>query len=471
MASEVNRRVAKAMSLFTSMQALQIFCAMVRIKFITWWIGPAGVGLWGLYMTVAELIGSVTQLGIRTSAVKDVAASAGNPVEASTAVSTVRRFGVALGLLGAVVTIAMSGILSRLTFHDNDHVWSFWVIGLALFFQSLTASEQVILQGLGRLKPLASAGLCGAVGGLLLSLPLCFWLDLDGVVPSILAYAVAIWLPLALMWRHSRFDIKPVKRSLRQTFEHGRGFIKVGSLLMASTVFGYLINYVFQTFIIDHWDLTVLGFYQGGYTMLWRYAAMIFVSVGYEYYPRLTGVNRYPMRMQIMVNHQSNFTGLIMLPCVLAVIAASQLLITVLYNAEYMLILPYFVLGMAGMMLRPISVAVSYVFLVTGRGRIYCFTEIASNVIGLALNVAGFYYFGFYGLGVALILWMLADALLMVWFYYRMDMRLSRHSYLVAFALTLIVLFAGLLQLAGLWWVVAIMAAVAAVPALKALKN
>ncbi len=471
MASEVNRRVAKAVALFSSMQVVQVVCAMVRTKFIAMWLGKSGVGLMGLYLTVVDLIGAITQLGIRTSAVKDIVANSGAPSAVVVTIKVVRRFGVALGLLGAAVIVGLSGFLSRVSFDDSSHAWAFCVLGVALFFQSITNSSQVVFQGLGRLKALASAGLWGAVGGLLLSLPLYYVMGLDGVVLSIVAYSIALWFPFVVLRRHAKVEALSPQLSLSETWQRGVGFIKVGFFLTISSILGYLVNYLFQSYVNTRFGADSLSLFQAGYTMLWRYAAMLFVSVGYEYYPRLSGVSGSPLRMQAMVNHQSVFTGLLMLPCACLAIAASPMLIRLLYRADFMPMLPYFAIGMAGMMFRPISVSVSYVFLVTGRGATYCITEILSNLVGFVLNVIAFRWFGFVGLGVALIFWMGVDALLMIIFYHRMHLKLNPRVIVITLLYVVVVLGCGVLQIHGYWWIVGLVGLALSVPALRSLRS
>lgn len=459
MASEITRRAAKAVGLFGSMQVVQVICAMVRNMVISKWLGPVGLGLMGVYLTAVDLLGSVTQLGIRTSAVKEI--TSGD----ATAITVVRRFGVALGIAGAVAAVALSLPMSRWSFGDDAHVWSFCLLGSALLFQSLTNAEQAVFQGLSRLKPLASASLWGSVVGLAVSVPLYRWCGLGGIAPSIVAYSVALWVPLAVYGRNTAGTGGAL--GLRATAARGAAFMKVGFYLTLSSILGYLVSYVFLIFLDREGSETTLGIYQAGYTMLWRYAAMIFVSVTYEYYPRLARVSAFPMRMQAMVNHQSLFTALIMLPCVCFAIAASPLLVRFLYQSEFLPVLPYFTVGMAGMMFRPLSVAMSYSFLATGRGLTYSVTEMLSNLIGLALNVAGFHCFGFFGLGVALIGWMGADVLIMYAFYRRMNLRINRRVTLISVGMAALVLLCALLQLAGLWWAVAAIGVVALLPAVR----
>lgn len=463
MASEINRRIVSAISLFTSMQAVQIVCSVLRIKIITLWLGQAGVALFGIYQTVLELISTITQLGIRTSAVKEIAAHPQSGI-----VVSVRRFGLWLGILGAVVSVALCVPLSRFSFGTSAAWWQFCLLGVALFVQSLTGAEQAVSQGLGYLKSLARAGLIGAVAGLALSIPLYRLMGLYSVVPSLIVYALGLWIPLRLMRPHTENVPVEVSRTLRQ----GAGFVKVGAYITLAAILAYAVNYLMLVYIRKSQDsLNAVAHYQAGYTMLWRYVGMIYVSVSYEFYPRLSRISHSPIRISAMVNHQSLFVLLLMLPCAAAAIAASPLLLRLLYNEEFLPAIPYFVIGMAAMMLRPASLSISYTFLATGRGRTYCVSEISSSLINLAFNVVGYHFGGLFGLGVALVAWMIVDLGIMMAFYGRAGMKLRPQVVALTAIFTAVVFVCAMAELGGYWWISAAVAVVSLPPVLRFLRR
>ena len=58
--------VLKAMGLFGGLQVLGIVSSIVRSKLVALWIGPAGVGLFGLYNAALDMLASATQLNLRS---------------------------------------------------------------------------------------------------------------------------------------------------------------------------------------------------------------------------------------------------------------------------------------------------------------------------------------------------------------------------------------------------------------------
>lgn len=73
--SALTRKVLAAMGVFGSVELLSMLCAVVRTKLVALWIGAAGIGLIGLYSTAIELLSAISQLSLRTTAVRDISAA------------------------------------------------------------------------------------------------------------------------------------------------------------------------------------------------------------------------------------------------------------------------------------------------------------------------------------------------------------------------------------------------------------
>ncbi len=93
--SGLSAMVLKAMGLFGGLQVFGIISSIVRTKLIALWIGPAGVGLFGLYNAALDMISSVTQLNMRSSAVRDIAKCGEDRGAIDIIAGVVRRFAVA----------------------------------------------------------------------------------------------------------------------------------------------------------------------------------------------------------------------------------------------------------------------------------------------------------------------------------------------------------------------------------------
>ena len=170
------RGIFKATSLFGGVQVYQIIINVVKSKFIAVLLGPLGVGIQGLYQAALHFIQSFTAMGLSSSAVRDVseANGTGDISRVATVVKTLRRLVWCTGLLGLLVVVLFSPILSKTSFGDNKHIIPFICLSVTLLLDQICAGQKVVLQGMRRLKQLAKASAIGSTVSLLVSVPLFY---------------------------------------------------------------------------------------------------------------------------------------------------------------------------------------------------------------------------------------------------------------------------------------------------------
>jgi O-antigen/teichoic acid export membrane protein len=88
--------------------------------------------------------------------------------------------------MGAVVTFILSPWLSHLTFGNKEYTAAFMWLSVTLLFNQLTSGQDVLLQGMRKLKYLAKANMLGSFVGLVISAPLYYYYRIDGIVPAII---------------------------------------------------------------------------------------------------------------------------------------------------------------------------------------------------------------------------------------------------------------------------------------------
>lgn len=404
MAKALTRRVLKATTLLGSTQVMSMACSVVRMKLLSIWVGELGVGLMGAISQAADFIGNATQLSMRTTAVRDLAAAP--PSHRSQVLICVRRYGLLLGLIGFAIMFLLAPQIAEFTYGSGVFGWAYRISALSILFTSLLGSETVVLQAYGEYKAIAMRGLLSAILGLLIALPLFYVLRENGVAFAILGYSLVGWLTALHLSRRHR-AIKPLP-TWKSSLSLGKGFIAVGAILTVTSLVTDAVNFAFIGFIGRHGEVA-LGHFQAGYTMLWRYVGICFTAFAVEFYPRLSRVAHNRRATSLMITHQAMLFTILAVPFAALAIALAPWLVRQLFRQSFMPMLPYFVWGMVGMILRPLSITMSYSFLAANRGRVYAITEIMSSLAGLALNITGFTLGGFTGLGLALIAWLLID--------------------------------------------------------------
>lgn len=420
------------MGVFGGVQSLSILCSVIRMKLVALWIGVSGVGLFAIFNQAFELISSTTQLSIRSSSVRDIAAhkTSVEAIRNATAL-IVRRWGWMLGLFGAIVMLASSSLFSRFTFGDYNHTWQFALLSVCVFLNAITSSEGAIMQGLERYKRLALSSLYGTFGGLIISIPMFYFLKINSIIPSIIAYVVSL-AAATLFYR-----IKGLKTdhpiTTKETIEKGRSFIVLGGYLTASGFVVMLLNYILTAYLNQRGGETLVGFYQAGYTLVNKYVGLIFVAIGMEFYPRLSSVSDSVRRSSAYISHEISLIMMLLIPLITIFICVAQLTIKIIYSESFIPILPFVVLSMAGMVFRGFSWCMSYGILARGEGPVYIWTETASSIIGLILNVIAYEYYGIAGFGISFTLWYMIYAAIIYAVTIRRGIKISTNALILTF--------------------------------------
>ena len=395
------RRVLKALSLFTGVQSVNVLVAILRTKLVALWIGPAGVGLLSLYSWAMQLLTTATQFNIGQSAVRDISRSIGDEDRRSIS-ALVRRLGLTIGAGGAIVTILLSPLLSRLTFGDYSHTAAFIALAAVPALAAVTATEGAIMQGFERLKRLAASTLWGAVAGTAVAIPLYYFFRTEAIVPVLIVFALAGCVSaLVFGVRIGTAKAPPIMKALSQ----GRDMLRLGSYLTISSFAGMAATYIFMVFLNRCYDESTVGVFNAGSTLLTNYVGIIFTAISMEFYPRLSKVASSAMRTRTVVNHEASMALMVMCPVTVVVICCSEFIIGILYSAGFSAAEPFVAIGIIAMIFKAPSWCMAYCMIARGHGRLFLITECASAIVYVLLSILLFRLSGFAGLGVAYVLW------------------------------------------------------------------
>lgn len=438
--SKVSQKVLKVLGIFGSVQAIGILCSVVRAKLIAIWIGPLGVGLFGIFNAVIDMLSSATQLNIRQSAVRDISESGASATPRIA--GAVRWWARVLGVLGAVVMLAASPLLSIASFDSYDLWWAFAWLSVVMFCMSIASGEQALMQGAGQLKRLAKSTMWGAVGGTALSVPMYYFLGVGSIVPSLIVFGLSSMTASLLSQK-----VKSIKLPWRECVGIGRSFLKLGIYLTVSSVAATAASFALKSYISIEASVETVGLYQTGYTLIVSYVGVIFTAIGMEYYPRLVGVAQRSKMASKVVSHEMSLVLCVLCPVCVLFVVADRLIVQILYSEEFLAVLPMIQIGICGALFRAISYCMSFVMVARADGKCYVAVELTSAVIGLALNIVFFKLWGIPGVGFSYVVWYAVYAII-VWFVYRFrySMQISGLTIIIALISLLTVVAAIMLR-------------------------
>lgn len=369
------RDILRSSSIMGGAQALNYLVAMVRVKIIAVLLGPAGIGLVGLYQSALGLLGTVSGLGIGSSGVREVAVAHGrdDPVLVARTALVLRRACWATGLLGWVLAAAMAVPLSHWAFGDTEHAVAIAVLGVTLLLGAVSGGQTALLQGVRRIGDLARIQVVAMLLNTAVAIALYAWLRERGIVPVMVATA-AISLGSS-WWFARRVALQPVVLPWGQTWHDARRLAGLGLAFMWSGLLIAALDMATRSLITRTHGLEAAGYYQAAWSLSGMFAGFILSAMGSDFYPRLTAVINDRDAAVRAVNEQTEIGILLALPGLLATMSFAPWVLKLLYSQQFLPaaeLLPFFVLGVFG---RVVSFPLGFIQLAKGASRFFVVTE------------------------------------------------------------------------------------------------
>lgn len=456
------RTILRSTAIVGGSSLVNVAVGLVRAKAMATMLGPSGIGLMGALGSIADLTRSVAEVGINSSAVRQIASSVDEPSRLARTVKTLRWLALALGLLGAGTLLVFAAPIARLTFHDDTHTWAVAILSAAVLFRLVADGQAALLQGMRRMGSLARLNIWGSVLGSAASVALVCWFREDGVALALVAVA---GFTLLLSWHYSR-EVQVAHQAL--TFEEARteagALLRLGVAFMLSGLATLSAAYLVRLILIRAEGLEAAGLYQAAWSLGGMYVAFVLQAMGADFYPRLVAAAQDPTECNRLVNEQALVSLLLASAGVLATITFAPWILQLLYTQDFgaaAQTLRWICLGMA---MRVVTWPLGYILIATGKSRLFVGVDIAWSVVNVLLTIGCVHAFGAAGAGVAFFLSYLFHLCLIYPICNRLTgFRWSRTTGLTSLWLALLI---GLVQTASLlldtWLAIAIGGSVSA---------
>lgn len=391
MSSSSYRTILRASSIIGGASVINILAGLVKMKAAAVLLGPAGVGLVGLYQNLMQTAGSVAGLGMTNSGTRQIAAA--GVTGGAAAVGRVRRalfWGtMAQALVGAgFFWLASSWIAARLVADPSRTTEVGWLaVGVGL---SIAAGAQsALLRGLRKIGDIArvQAG-SGVIGAAIGVIALLTW-GADGLIALVLiAPVVSFVLGHLYVARLPQPEGAP-EAPLVLVREWG-AMARLGLAFMISglvTVLGFLAA---RVLVQRELGPDALGQFQAAWSIGMTYLGFVLGAMGSDYYPRLTAAMTEPTAAVQLVNEQTEVALLLCGPVLVAMLGCAPWVIRLLYTADFAPAVEILRWQLLGDILKVMSWPLGFVLVAAGAGKTFILTEslgIGVFVIGVAVGL------------------------------------------------------------------------------------
>ena len=377
---------------------------IVRTKILAILLGTSGVGLTGMYQSVVDLMRSLTGLGLSFSSVKDIAeANKGNDENhIAETVTMLKRWLWMTGLLGTLLTLAFSPLLSRYIFDDNQHVLDICLLSISVLAGTLTAGQLALLQGLRKITWMAKASILGSLFSLLFVLPIYWYYGIRGIVPALL---VISFVGLFFSWWYSRKQlILKVSQSWKETWKRGGGMVKLGLYTVASGLIGSMALFLLRSFILKNGGTESVGLFQAVWSISMVYLGAVLTSMAADYYPRLCGIANDSKQMVKFANEQTRFVLLVSTPLILFLLLLSAPVLDILYSNRFGDASTLLRWQLFGTFLKVTVWPIGYILLAKNKGLLFMFVEFVWFFIYLVSTVVAWPAYGIDAAGIGFVI-------------------------------------------------------------------
>lgn len=394
-------QILRSTLLIGGSSAISVIFAVIRNKAIAAMLGPEGIGLFGLYTALLDIVSAIAGAGIGASGIRQIAEVAADEdqVKLARRVIAVKMLSLVLALAGAFLLVLFSLPVSKLTFGNDLHHSAVALLSIALLLRLLAGGQTAVIQGLRDISGLAMINIIGALSATLITLPLVFALGLDAVVPSFIASASAM-LVVAWLYRR-RLSVPSTSMSGNALAMESAALLRLGLVFMVSGVLTFGAAYIVRIIVLHLESVEAMGLYQAAWAIGGLYGGFILQAMGTDFYPRLTGVANDHPNVNKLVNEQIQISILLAGPGVVITLAFAPLIMQFFYAVEFSGGTDLLRLICLGMLLRIISWPAGYIVVAKGAQALFLWTEIAATVVHLGLAWILVDSFGVAGAGAA----------------------------------------------------------------------
>ena len=385
------RQILRSSSIIGGASVINIVIGLVRMKAVAVLLGPAGVGLIGLFTNLVALASNVAGLGFGNVGTRQIAEAAGqdDPQRIAAARRALFWGTLVLAFGGALSLWVMRHVLAGHVLGDPSLAPHVGWLSLAVALTVAAASQNALLNGLRRIGDIARMQVGSAVVATAIGLAAIAWLGMAGVVAFVIAVPLATFV--LGQWFVSRLPrVQAPASDLRALTAQWRTMARLGSAFMVAGLASVGGQLVVRALVQRDLGADALGQFQAAWAISMTYIGFVLGAMGTDFYPRLTAIIHDREAVNRLVNEQTEVALLLATPVLLAMLALAPWVIRILYTAEFAeaaVVLRWQVLGD---LLKIASWPLGFILLAAGAGRAFMLTE--------WIGMGGFALFAWLGL-------------------------------------------------------------------------
>lgn len=401
--SSHHRQIFKSSIIVGGSSAIGMALSVLKVKVLALLLGPAGVGLMGIYQNIMNLVATFVNCGMRMSSIRHIAADE-NPTHRILVRRALWWFNLTFGAIGMLVMWIVRKPLAQWIFGHTHYATDIGFVGIGVFFILISSSQTAILQGYLRIADLARINIISALGGTLFGILIPYFFGHAGIIYFVIV--APFWGTLAGIYYFRRLPMaKEVKTSRAELFTQIRNLMRLGIPFMVSNLGTVGTQFLARWIVLRTIDIKAAGHFQASWQISTVYIGLILQSISMDYYPRVSAAftKSYPKAHEL-IHHQMEMALWMSAPLLVGMIGFSPWLIWALYSHQFTPAIPLLAWQSLGNLFKIFCWPMTYSFLASNRGVWFFLIEMSWNLIFLAILYWGLDIWGLTAAGIAFFL-------------------------------------------------------------------
>lgn len=380
-----SRGLIRSMLVIGSAQVVNIFLSIIRMKVIAVLLGPAGIGLLGIYNNLQQMVGSAAGLGMGSSGVREIASAKGDAKSLNRVSHVLLAAHLVQGALAMIAVWVFRKPLAVWLTDDATLATEIGLVGIAILLMLLATAHTTLLQGLRRIGDLGRVTVIGALATTLIGLLAVWWLGRAGLIWFLIVQPLANLLAALFFIRKLPWEAHRPPMGLKEIWVTWKPMARLGAAFMAGGLATTGTLLLVRALVTKELGLDAAGYFAAAWGITMTYVGFLLGAMGADYYPRLTEVIHDRNAANRLMNDQAQLGLAIGGPVLLLLIGWSPWLITLLYASDFGPAATLLQWQTVGNVFKLVSWAMSFAIVAAAHARIFFLMEMSFNAVFLVM--------------------------------------------------------------------------------------
>ncbi len=371
-----HRQILRSSSIIGGASVVNILISLLRTKVAAVLLGPAGIGLIGLFQSLIATASAMAALGFGTVGTRQIAEAAGRKDAAGVAAARRALFwGTAiLAVIGFALVWLLRETLATRLLGDASRATDVGWLALGVGLTVAAGSQGALLTGLRRIGDIARVSVWSSVLATVIGVSALWLWGPQGLLVFVLATPLGSFL-IGHLYVARVPKVQAPSTPMPQLAAQWKELVRIGIPFMVTGVIVAAGQLAVRGIVQTQLGPSALGQFQAAWVVSVTYMGFVLGAMGADYYPRLTAAIEDRQKVNELVNQQTEVALLLASPVLLILLALAPWAIEILYSSSFDRASSLLRWQIVGDVLKIASWPLGFVLLAAGAGRTFMLTE------------------------------------------------------------------------------------------------